>query len=55
VTVREALDCGARRLLDAGIENGRREAEWIVGHVLELSRSGLYADPGRELSPARVA
>jgi release factor glutamine methyltransferase len=48
--VREMLDRGARRLLDAGIENGRREAEWIVGHVLELSRSGLYADAGRELS-----
>jgi release factor glutamine methyltransferase len=54
VTVREALDCGARRLLDAGVENGRREAEWIVGHVLELSRSGLYADPGRELSAAEA-
>jgi release factor glutamine methyltransferase len=50
VTVREALDRGARRLLDAGIENARREAEWIVGHVLDLSRSGLYADPGRELT-----
>ena len=48
--MREALDRGARRLLDAGIENGRREAEWIVGHVLELSRSGLYADADRELS-----
>jgi release factor glutamine methyltransferase len=50
VTVRESLDRGARRLLDAGIENGRREAEWIVGHVLDLSRSGLYADADRELS-----
>jgi release factor glutamine methyltransferase len=54
VTVREALDRGARRLLDAGIENGRREAEWIVGHVLELSRSGLYAEAGRELSEAEA-
>jgi len=48
--VREALDRGARRLLAAGIENGRREAEWIVGHVLDLSRSGLYAEADRELS-----
>jgi len=48
--VREALDRGARRLIDAGIENGRREAEWIVGHVLDLSRSGLYTDAGRELT-----
>ena len=50
VTVREALDRGAHRLVHAGIENGRREAEWIVGHVLDLSRSGLYADADRELS-----
>jgi release factor glutamine methyltransferase len=50
VTVREALDRGARRLLAAGIENGRREAEWIVGQVVDLSRSGLYADADRELS-----
>jgi release factor glutamine methyltransferase len=54
VTVREALDRGARRLLDAGIENGRREAEWIVGHVLDLSRSGIYADPGRELTASEA-
>jgi release factor glutamine methyltransferase len=54
VTVREALDRGARRLLDAGIENGRREAEWIVGHVLDLSRSGIYADPGRELTESEA-
>jgi release factor glutamine methyltransferase len=55
VTVREALDRGARRLLDAGIENGRREAEWIVGHVLDLSRSGLYADANRTLSAPEAA
>jgi release factor glutamine methyltransferase len=54
VTVREALDRGARRLLDAGIDNARREAEWIVGHVLELSRSGLYADATRALSAAEA-
>jgi release factor glutamine methyltransferase len=54
VTVREALDRVARRLLDAGIENGRREAEWIVGHVLDLSRSGLYADADRELTEAEA-
>jgi release factor glutamine methyltransferase len=54
VTVREALDRGARRLVDAGIENGRREAEWIVGQVLDLSRSGLYTDPDRKLSEAEA-
>jgi release factor glutamine methyltransferase len=55
VSVREALDRGARRLLDAGIENARREAEWIVGHVLGLSRSGLYADATRELTAVEAA
>jgi release factor glutamine methyltransferase len=50
VTVREALDRGSHRLLEAGIDNGRREAEWIAGHVLDLSRSALYADPDRELT-----
>jgi release factor glutamine methyltransferase len=50
VTARDLLDVGTRRLLDAGIENGRREAEWILGHVLGVSRSGLYADPEHELT-----
>jgi release factor glutamine methyltransferase len=54
LTVRDLLDRGTRRLLDAGIENARREAEWIVGHVLGVSRSGLYADPGHALSDADV-
>ncbi|MDX6424683.1 MAG: release factor glutamine methyltransferase [Gaiellaceae bacterium] len=50
MTARDLLDVGTRRLLDAGIENGRREAEWILGHVLGVSRSGLYADPEHELT-----
>ncbi len=45
--MREALDEGARRLADAGVENARRELEWIAGHTLGLSRSGIYADPDR--------
>ncbi len=54
MTTRALLDLGTRRLLDAGVENARREAEWIVGHVLGLSRSGLYADPDRALSAAEA-
>jgi release factor glutamine methyltransferase len=49
VTLRDVLDRGARRLVDAGVENARREMEWIAGHVLGLSRSSLYADPDRAL------
>ncbi len=50
VTARDLLDLGTRRLADAGVENARREAEWIAGHVLGLSRSALYAAPERPLS-----
>ena len=50
VTVRGLLDLGTSRLLDAGVENARREVEWIAGHVLGVSRSELYADPGRDLT-----
>lgn len=48
------LDRGARRLADAGVENARREMEWIAGHVLGLSRSGLYANPERSLDAREV-
>jgi len=30
VTARDLLDLGTRRLVDAGIENARREMEWIA-------------------------
>jgi release factor glutamine methyltransferase len=49
VTVRDLLDHGTDRLSGAGIENARREAEWIAGHVLGVSRSELYAAPEREI------
>ena len=54
VTLRNVLDFGARRLTDAGVENARREMEWIAGHVLGVSRSGLYADPDRALDASQV-
>ena len=54
VTARDLLDRGTRRLAGAGIENARREAEWIVGHVLGLSRSELYAAPERPLDEGEV-
>jgi release factor glutamine methyltransferase len=54
VTLRDVLDRGARRLVDAGVDNARREMEWIAGHVLGLSRSGLYANPDRALDAREV-
>ena len=50
MTARDLLDLGTDRLTGAGIENARREAEWIASHVLGLSRSELYAAPERPLS-----
>ncbi|HEY8706329.1 MAG TPA: hypothetical protein VIL98_16380, partial [Gaiellaceae bacterium] len=54
VTARDLLDLGTRRLVDAGIENARREMEWIACHVLGRSRSDLYATPDRLLSEGEV-
>jgi release factor glutamine methyltransferase len=54
VTARDLLDLGTGRLTGAGVENARREAEWIAGHVLGLSRSELYATPERPLSSAET-
>jgi release factor glutamine methyltransferase len=41
VTVREALAQAERRLAAAGVETPRVDAEWLVAHVLDASRSGL--------------
>lgn len=54
MTARDLLDLGTRRLTAAGVENARREVEWIAGHVLGLSRSELYAAPERPLSEDEV-
>ena len=54
MTARDLLDFGTDRLAGAGVENARREAEWIAGHVLGVSRSELYAAPERPLSAAEA-
>jgi len=43
MTVREALAEAERRLAAAGVETPRADAEWLVAHVLETTRSGLAA------------
>ncbi|HYY03886.1 MAG TPA: peptide chain release factor N(5)-glutamine methyltransferase [Gaiellaceae bacterium] len=42
MTVRQALADAERRLTAAGIETPRVDAEWLVAHVLGVSRSRLY-------------
>jgi release factor glutamine methyltransferase len=52
VTVGEALDKAEHRLADAGVETPRVDADWLVAHVLGVSRPELYADPQREVDEA---
>ena len=54
MTARDLLDLGTRRLTAAGVENARRDMEWIAGHALGLSRSELYAAPERPLGADEV-
>jgi release factor glutamine methyltransferase len=42
MTVREALDGAARQLEQAGVRNGRGEAEMLLGRLLGAPRAGLY-------------
>jgi release factor glutamine methyltransferase len=53
VIVSQALDEAERRLAGAGVETARVDAEWLVAHVLGTSRTGLHADPRREVDEAR--
>jgi release factor glutamine methyltransferase len=41
MTVREALDGAARKLIEAGFDNGRGEAGMLLGRLLGLDRTGL--------------
>ena len=43
MTAREALAQAERRLAAAGVDTPRVDAEWLVAHLLETTRSGLAA------------
>jgi release factor glutamine methyltransferase len=43
VTAREALGEAERRLAAAGVETPQVDAEWLVAHLLDTTRSGLAA------------
>jgi release factor glutamine methyltransferase len=49
VTVREAVDRSVRELAGAGCPTPRVDAELLVAHVLDVSRTELFATPEREL------
>jgi release factor glutamine methyltransferase len=43
MTAREALDEAEQRLVAAGVETPRVDAEWLVAHLIGTTRSGLAA------------
>lgn len=50
--VRAILGEATRRLEEKGIEDARRNAEWMLQEVLGCTRAALYAYPERELTEA---
>jgi release factor glutamine methyltransferase len=54
-TVREALDLGAAALRDAGIDDGRVDAEWLLAEALGTVRGRLGLQARQALEPGDVA
>ncbi len=52
MTVGEALDKAEHRLAEAGVDTPRVDADWLVAHVLGVSRPELYADLRRAVDQA---
>jgi release factor glutamine methyltransferase len=50
VNAAAALHQAAEELARAGVDTPKVDAEWLLAHVLDVSRSGLGAAPSRELS-----
>jgi release factor glutamine methyltransferase len=50
VTVSEALAGAVVQLEAAGVDSPEVDAEWLLAHVLDCSRTGLQVDRGRALS-----
>jgi release factor glutamine methyltransferase len=56
VTVRDALARAATELRERGVETPETDAEWLLGHVLGLSRAALALERRRRLTePEREA
>jgi release factor glutamine methyltransferase len=51
VTAREALSSAVAELERAGCLSPRVDAEWLLGHALDISRTELYADGVRLIGP----
>jgi len=53
-TIGDALERGARVLTDAGQQSTRLDAQVLLGYVLGVERSTLYAYPEREITPEQA-
>ncbi len=51
LTVHQLIGEAIQVLLDAGIEDARRNVEWLLGEVLGVARAPLYAYPERQIAP----
>ena len=49
MTAAEALRLAEEQLAEAGVETPRVDAEWLVAHVLGVSRSAVYAHGARRV------
>lgn len=54
-TRRTVLENATQRLEAAGVEDARRNAEWMLGDVVHTSRAMLYAYPERTVPPEAAA
>lgn len=50
MTAAEALAVAGQKLVEAGVETPEVDAEWLLAHILGLSRTQLALEQGRELS-----
>lgn len=55
MTRRSLLHHTLRQLEQGGIDEARRQAEWLLEHALGVSRTGLYAFPEHPVSPEQAA
>lgn len=54
VTVREALEAAASDIAAVSDDQPQRQAEWMIAHILNVDRAGLYANGRRRLTPDQV-
>src|SRR6059058_709489 len=55
LSISRCLRDAAARLKSAGVESPALDAELLLAHVLEVSRTHLFAHPQRELDAAERA